>query len=88
MPDQRSEAPLPSSPTEYERHLESVVLGLLLTDHWPWGLDEIARELGDNVAATDTVARLAAAGLIHRSDNLVFPTRTARRAACIEFPGT
>ncbi len=58
------------------------VLNLMLADSpWPWSLDEIARELHSMIDASDAVARLADAGLLHRLDGgFVFPTRAARRA--------
>jgi hypothetical protein len=58
------------------------VLNLMLADSpWPWSLDEIARELHSTIDASDAVARLTDAGLLHRLDGgFVFPTRAARRA--------
>jgi hypothetical protein len=49
------------------------------SDH-PWSVAEIVRELDNEVDAHDAVARLARTGLVHRLDEFVFPTRTARRA--------
>lgn len=49
------------------------------SDH-PWSVSEIVRELGNEPDAHDAVARLAGTGLVHRLDEFVFPTRTARRA--------
>lgn len=64
-----------------ERDRDRNVLNLMLDDPWPWGLDEIARELRSELEARDAVTRLADAGLLHRLDGgFVFPTRTARRA--------
>lgn len=64
-----------------ERDRDRNVLNLMLTDSpWPWSLDEIARELPSVIDAHDAVTRLADAGLLHRLDSFVFPTRAARRA--------
>lgn len=49
------------------------------SDH-PWSVAAIARELGNEPDAHDAVARLTGSGLVHRLDDFVFPTRTARRA--------
>lgn len=43
----------------------------------PWSLEEIAREIGDAVAASDSLARLYRAGMIHRLDGFVFASRAA-----------
>jgi hypothetical protein len=66
---------------------EHVVLSLLLDPnvHGPWSVREIGLELGDQVEADDTVASLLAAGLVHRCDHLVFPTRAAAR--CFQLAG-
>ncbi len=52
---------------------------------FPWTTDELAREMGDSIAAHDAVARLTRAGLVHRLGEFVFPTLTARRAYQIEI---
>lgn len=64
-----------------DRDRDRNVLNLMLADSpWPWSLDEIARELHSTVEAQDAIDRLADAGLLHRLDRFVFPTRAARRA--------
>ncbi len=66
---------------EAER-IEAAIIGLLLDSKtsWPWSVQELTLELGDNLAVEDGLASLYAAGLIHRSGELVFPTRAAIRA--------
>ena len=70
--------------TDREKDLdraEHVVLSLLLDreTHGPWSVREIGRELGDDVEGEDVVASLHGAGLVHRCEDLVFPTRAAAR---------
>jgi hypothetical protein len=70
-----------SSPTvaEQERRVDQGILALLLTpeEQRPWSVDEVGREIGDQVDAIDSLARLQAAGLIHRFGEFVFATRAA-----------
>jgi len=57
-----------------------IVLDLLLDreEQRPWSVAEVARAIGNPVAADDAIANLQAAGLIHRtSDGFVFVTRAA-----------
>jgi hypothetical protein len=58
------------------------VLNLMFLDShsYPWTVEEIGREIHDQLAAVDSVCRLTEAGLLHRLGDFVFPTRTARRA--------
>jgi len=62
-----------------ERAADWAVLVLLLDDCLPWSTDEIAREISDHTAASESVNRLCRAGLVHRCNNFVFATRSARR---------
>lgn len=75
MRDQRS--PL----AEGEDRVDVAVLGLLLDTDRPWSVEEVSREIGDPVEATDSLAQLYGAGLFHRLQDFVFPTRAAERAA-------
>jgi hypothetical protein len=61
--------------------VESVVLTLLLESKTagPWSVPELARELGGELQATDAIARLHAAGLVHRCHEFVWATRSATR---------
>lgn len=70
------------SPAEQEIEADGEILRMLLLD-WrgPWTVEEIGREMDDPVEAVDGVMRLARAGLVHRLDGFVFPTRTAVRAS-------
>jgi predicted transcriptional regulator len=64
-----------------DRDHDRAVLELLLCDRVPWTVDEIVREVNsDPLDVIDAVARLVAAGLLHRHDDFVFLTRAARRA--------
>jgi hypothetical protein len=72
MHDQRT-------PAEREDSTDSAILGLLLDSPTPWATGEVARELGDDVDATDGIARLVGAGLVHRLDRYVWATRAASR---------
>jgi hypothetical protein len=62
-------------------HVERIVLSLLLESRTsgPWSTQEIARELGDEIQATDAIESLRGAGLVHRCQELVFATRPAVR---------
>jgi hypothetical protein len=68
---------------EGEEHRETVILTLLLEPGgpWLWSVQELARELGDATDAADAVARLHAAGLVHRCHEFVFATRPAAHFA-------
>jgi hypothetical protein len=60
---------------------DRAVLELLLCDRVPWAVDEIVREVNsDPLDVIDAVARLVAAGLLHRHDDFVFLTLAARHA--------
>jgi hypothetical protein len=61
---------------------EGEIMAMLLAPdaQRPWTPAEIAREIGDDVAATDGLARLYGAGLVHRLDGFVFATRAALRS--------
>jgi hypothetical protein len=57
------------------------ILGLLLNSEGPglWLAEELALEVGDQLATTDSLTRLYAAGLIHRCQDFVFATCAAIR---------
>ena len=65
---------------EFDRS-ERVVLSLLMDPDAPdiWSVDEIARAIGDELAAGDALVALHAAGLIHRCHEFVFVTRPTLR---------
>jgi hypothetical protein len=69
---------------EDQRRIDQAILALLLEDQaQPWAIDELGRAIGNEIEVADSIARLYAAGLIHRLDHFVFPTRGARRAAVL-----
>ena len=78
MQDQRSSDDV----VRADDHAERVVLALLLDDRQPgwWSLRELALEIGAELPTTDAVARLHAAGLLHRCHEFVWPTRAALRS--------
>jgi predicted transcriptional regulator len=64
---------------DQERHSDREILELLL-DHEeqrPWSVEELAREMGERIDTLDSLARLRAAGLIHRCGEFVFASRAA-----------
>jgi hypothetical protein len=70
------------TPAEEDARSDSAVLGLMLgqDDQRPWSRDEIAREIGSEMNATDSLNRLYGAGLIHRLEGFVWATRAAIKA--------
>lgn len=67
---------------EQDNAIDEAIMGLLLIDaHGPLSDGEVAREIGDEIAAEDSLSRLARGGLIHRLDGFVFATRSAALAA-------
>lgn len=74
-----AEAPqLEDVPENFQR---SLLMLLIWNDpaggEW-WTIGELMRRIGDPIAALDAMAALADAGLIHRENDCVFPTRAAR----------
>jgi len=66
---------------EQEADTDRAILAVLLADPGLWSVAEIGRELANPVEAENGIARLYAAGLVHRlADGFVFPTRAAARA--------
>jgi hypothetical protein len=62
---------------ERENQLDGAVLQMLLSDnsHRPWAVDEVAREVHQDVA--DSLLRLYGGGLIHRLEGFVWASRAA-----------
>ncbi len=71
-------------PGQTEDQLDKTILLLLCDSPFPWTLEEIGRELQSPLDAADGVRRLTETGLVHRFEDFVFPTRTARRADELE----
>jgi len=69
------------TPAEDDEQTEATILTLLLNPkvQRPWAVDEVIREIGRPDDTTDAIARLHAAGLVHRLDEFVFATRAALR---------
>jgi predicted transcriptional regulator len=65
----------------YETEIDATILRWLIESQAPWSTDEVARELRDDSAAEDALIRLTTAGLVHKLDRFVFPTRAGVRAA-------
>jgi hypothetical protein len=86
MQDQNAREGVPQDLSETERHTDNVVLAVMFREaSWPWSIEELGRELGNQASANDAVCRLAENGLVHRLGDFVFPTRAARRGAEIEI---
>jgi hypothetical protein len=75
------------TPAEEDQRTEATILCLLLdrTNRHPWAVEELAREIGRPLDVTNAVASLHAAGLIHRLDGFVFPSRAAVRLDSIDL---
>lgn len=56
----------------------AVLMLLLDGDCVPWSIEEVAREISDDTAAIESLERLHRAGLVHRCNEFVFPSRPAR----------
>lgn len=66
------------SVAEQESDTDRAIMEMLLADPGLWSADEAKREMGANpLLVEDGLNRLYAAGLIHRLDVFVFPTRAA-----------
>lgn len=77
-----------SSPTrEAEAATDALVLDLLLRDGPAlWTVDELAREVGHALDTKDAMARLEAAGLLHRCGEFVLASRAGVRARELSDP--
>jgi predicted transcriptional regulator len=85
MPDQPIRDEIPHDRFS-EEQIDNTVLGFMLYGaSWPWTVEEIARELGDEANAADAILRLTRTGLVHRAGDFVLPTRTARRASALRI---
>jgi hypothetical protein len=78
MRDQRSGTPAFGRRSD---EVQFLVPALLLDPECrgPWSVEELAREVGCESAAAAAVVGLHAAGLAHRCEGLVFPSRAASR---------
>lgn len=64
-------------PANHQRSLLMLLLWNGKDGDW-WTVEELMQHAGDPIAALDALAVLSDAGLIHREDCHVFPTRAAR----------
>lgn len=73
---------LMSDQARQERGIDLAILEMLKepSSQWPWSVDEVVREIGDETATVDGLDRLYGVGLIHRMGRFVWPTRAALRA--------
>jgi hypothetical protein len=78
MQDQGSGADVGPADDDVERE----VLALLLESRLPgpWSAQELGLEIGSDLAATDAVMRLHAAGLVHLCHGFVWASRPAARS--------
>jgi len=72
-------APMHHQPNLDPDQADAAILGLLLEpdSQRPWSVDEISSEIGDEIMTTDGLARLAAAGLVHRFKDFAWASRAA-----------
>ena len=69
---------------EVERREDAVVLTVVASAYPALlAVDEVAREVGDQLATTDALARLCGAGLVHELSGFVWLTRAAVRARAV-----
>jgi hypothetical protein len=64
---------------EREDIVDKAILALVLTpeEQRPWSVHEVELEMGDKLDTIDSLARLRAAGLVHRCGEFVFASRAA-----------
>jgi hypothetical protein len=65
---------------------DEAIIGLLVEDRGLWSTGEMQRVIGDEIAATDSLARLRRGGLVHQCGDFVFASRTALEAADLWGP--
>ncbi len=76
----------PNAAAIEDDQIDSSVLSLLLGSDGPdiWSVHDIGREIDSDVGAQDGVARLHAAGLLHRWGDFVMASRAAWRSYELE----
>lgn len=64
-----------------EDRVDGAIMELLLApeDQRPWTIDDLTREVGSTIEVEDGISRLIRAGLAHRQNDLVVPSRAALR---------
>jgi hypothetical protein len=75
-----------TQPNYDPEQVDSAILGLLVDPgaSRPWSVDEVAREIGEEVATADGLARLIGAGLAHRiGEGFVWASRAALHAEAL-----
>lgn len=70
-------------PVAQDHRIDTAIVGLLIDSSTPWSVAEIEREIGDEIATVDALARLGRQDLIHRLDDFVFISRSAACALAL-----
>ncbi len=76
----------PNAAAIEDDEIDSSILSLLLGKDGAdvWSIHDIGREIDNDLSAQDGVARLRAAGLVHRSGDFVMASRAAWRSYELE----
>lgn len=67
------------------RTQQAILSMLVFHSERPWSVAEVEGEIGEGAETTDALARLYAAGLVHRCGEFVFATRAAIHSESLTF---